>query len=750
MGHARAIAETREGPLLRVPPRLRPWLIAVALAYAGYLLAGNLFLDTALAGRFVNAEPERFHGRWRAALTLWPGDLMVWNLDLGGHAHHHLWTAHADFAHGRFAIVPLFHHQFRMHALQATGLRITRDDIASDMPSKPYRPDAWTFRFDRIASASLRELRVDRLRVIGRGTAAFGFVKQIHGGPWQLFDSHVHFDDANVAAGDVAVARTARVDLDAAIPPHRHAQVAGTDVLGIADAALRVDGEAPALSLRTDPKGGRAWTNGDGKGRLSLALRIAHGDLQPGGRLHWDAPLRLADANGRWEHDGRLVADARVDAASVAIGLAIPGVPRGAGSLQAALRMEGRRLPLSGLGAAIARTSGSIDFAWRFTSLRWIAQAVAKAPWLRLDGAGEIVAALRLEAGKLAEGSRADIPVLALEADVLDDVIEGHGRAQGRLVAAKQGPAPRLLIDLDDFRIAQRKPHGQTFVNGRGLQLELTSDRALGDFPKAFQAHAHFAGAGVPELAYYNRHLPGRSLRFVSGSGSLASDLAFDVDGHVLDDRTRLASRAARFAFAGSEFTGDLELDAHLFRPAFRRHHFVLDGSTLALRNVMLDDPDDHQPRSWWAKIALGKGVVEHLHPLRLQAHVGLDMQDIRLLVALFGRRRDFPAWVLRIVDQGEVRAEGDLALDGNDVVLDHVVARNDRFELLARLHASAGRTRGDLYVHDGPLGLGVELRDGQRKLHVAGAREWFDAGSDLLPLPAGTARVRADDDVEE
>ena len=49
------------GNPLRVLLRLRPWLIALALVYALYLLAGNVFLNTRLGWNAVNHEPERFH-----------------------------------------------------------------------------------------------------------------------------------------------------------------------------------------------------------------------------------------------------------------------------------------------------------------------------------------------------------------------------------------------------------------------------------------------------------------------------------------------------------------------------------------------------------------------------------------------------------------------------------------------------------------------------------------------------------------
>lgn len=161
------------------------------------------------------------------------------------------------------------------------------------------------------------------------------------------------------------------------------------------------------------------------------------------------------------------------------------------------------------------------------------------------------------------------------------------------------------------------------------------------------------------------------------------------------------------------------------------------------MKNVVMEDNDDGHATPWWARIAIDQGTLEWKRPLRVDAHARLDMQNIRLLIALFSSRTQsgggqMPKWVLRLIDSGAVHAEGDVRLRGNDVTLDRVKASNDRFELNARLHAGDGHTDGDLYMHWGVLGLGIELHNGQRKFHLAGAKGWYFARPDLLPASRG------------
>ena len=60
--------------------------------------------------------------------------------------------------------------------------------------------------------------------------------------------------------------------------------------------------------------------------------------------------------------------------------------------------------------------------------------------------------------------------------------------------------------------------------------------------------------------------------------------------------------------------------------------------------------------------------------------------------------------------------------------------ASNDRIGLQARLRIANGRPDGDLYARWGVLGLGVELQGGERTLHIAGARDWYESRPALLP----------------
>src|SRR5690606_5563021 len=108
-------------------------------------------------------------------------------------------------------------------------------------------------------------------------------------------------------------------------------------------------------------------------------------------------------------------------------------------------------------------------------------------------------------------------------------------------------------------------------------------------------------------------------------------------------------------------------------------------------------------------------------------------MKDVGFLLAMFADRADYPAWIARVVDAGRVDADGRWLWRGDTLVLDRVHARNDRFEVDARMRLRDGDRRGDLYAKWGVLGVGVELQGESHKLHLRKAREWYRGRPHLL-----------------
>jgi hypothetical protein len=71
--------------------------------------------------------------------------------------------------------------------------------------------------------------------------------------------------------------------------------------------------------------------------------------------------------------------------------------------------------------------------------------------------------------------------------------------------------------------------------------------------------------------------------------------------------------------------------------------------------------------------------------------------------------------------------------LRGKSLVLDRLQAENRRFRVQARLKLEDAQARGDLLLHWGVLGIGVELAPEERDWRLVKPTQWYESRPDFL-----------------
>ncbi len=699
-----------------------------------YLVAGNVFLNSTLGPWAINRKPDRFRIDWSHGVTWWPGFVALWNVETIGQVRRVTWEARAAHAHGRIALLPLFSRELRFATIEADEVdgSIGRSD--EDLAPPPARAGGWTLRFDRIATDSLRHARIDGADLATRGEAAVGFIKQLRGGPFELLPSHAMLRDAVVTLGERTLMRSGTIALDFAIARHRHEDAPGLARLGLADANLRIEAELPGLTVDLDPAGHwrGAISGAAGSGRVQADLSIVKGLLQAGGHVALELPLGARRGTTTTIETARLRVD--VDGSGLHLVARLPPPPEGEGSIDADLRIAGTSLhDYIDARALLPRVSGRLDLDWQFESLAWAGPLLVKAPWLALDGRGRVDAELALRDGLLQPGSRVEVPDVLLAATIAGHRFRGQARASGRLVDEAGGPKASVDLLVARYDVADVDAPDKVLMRGSDLRIGLAAAGELRDFRESARASVRFERAEVPDLHAINAYLPGDSLSVLGGAIRLRGDLALDADGRISDGQVGVQARRARARLGEIELAGDFDLDARVggSDPAARR--FDLDASTLDLRNVTVVDAGRTAGERWWAKLVLARGRIEATRPLRIDADAAIEMQDVGLLLALFTRHRDYPRWVLRLVDAGPVQANGRMRMDGSALVFDRVEAANARFDIKARMQLGKAHPRGDLLLQWRALAIGLQLDRAGREFHLLRAKEWYAARPPLI-----------------
>ncbi|WMJ69306.1 hypothetical protein [Stenotrophomonas sp. 24(2023)] len=693
--------------------------------YGCYLLAGNVFLNTPLFDTVTDRKPHKFVMETGPAITLWPGHITAWNVRMRGHANHTVYVLRAERASGRIALWPLLRREVRIPRIEAVGVSAEIDRVAKAVPPPPRSDQGWTLRFDAIHTETLYRLRLGTLLLHGQGRGTVGFLKQLKGGPSELFDSRVQFKRAYASYGGIQLLSDLQLDARFHYPRHYRDQAPGLAKLGLLSATLALD--ARSQGLRVDTQGTAVTLGGTPTaGHLRATLGMDHGALRPGSHLQWRLPLQAGDG----APDRGMLALQLDTARDIRVQARLPRDATTGSELQADLHVATRRIPFQHPAQLLPHVSGTVRGRWQFTSLNWIADLFVRKPWFRLDGGGLLEADLRVRDGELAPGSTVDIPSVAALADVAGVRLQGTAQASGRLQEGTPNQL-RLAVSVPRFKAAPADAPDTLLFDGHDLAVLLQGDGRLQELHRSVRAKVDFTDARVPDLAAYNRYLGKGQVRLLGGSGTVSGQVELDTGGEIGRGSADLRGSGARLQVGGIALQGDAQLKARLQRADIRHRQFDLAGTTVALRNIQLDDAGDGR---WWGQLGIRQGHIDGTAPFQVDALADLRLRDAAPLMALFAARGDYPRWALGLLDAGEVQASTRLRWRREHLVMDALQAENDRLSVRARLDLDDARRQGDLYLRWGVLGAAVRMEDRGRTWHLAGAREWYDAQPALLP----------------
>ncbi len=115
----------------------------------------------------------------------------------------------------------------RIPRIDATGVEADIQRVEKAIPPPPRGDRGWTLRFDAIHSDSIRSGQFGKLLIVGQGHGNVGFLKQLKGGPSELFDSTAGFEQATVSFDGVKVLDQAHLGARFHFPRHYRDQAPG-------------------------------------------------------------------------------------------------------------------------------------------------------------------------------------------------------------------------------------------------------------------------------------------------------------------------------------------------------------------------------------------------------------------------------------------------------------------------------------------------------------------------------------------
>lgn len=722
--------------LSRIPARARLWGRRVLLAWVGWLLLSTLALNQPLIDGWINRKPVRAHVGWDFAVSLVPGHVMAWGVTLRGHSRRQGWAIHAPRASVWFVPWALFNREIRLYGLRAHGAAVHVKPGRVQLAPVPGKAHPWTITLPGLQAIDLGSVLVEgAMTVTGRASASMDLRKALSGGEFEITDGQLDWQQLHLVTGPSAPVRGGHVTGGFAMAAFVPSQTTLLQKVQAVTADLRIDLVLPPLAL--DEEGLRADEFGAARGELTGRLVLALGTVDERTRLALRQPLHVASDG--LQDERALEARLRIKDDRVELKAALPpGAKRGtvidvdvslprsaARRITASVGRPGDSTVAGDTVDALGGATGTVDLRLRFQSLSLLRPWLARWKGLEASGKGWLDARLKLRDGQLMPESRLAFEEAELRLSALGHQIDA--RMDGELQRLPGSPPHRRLMLQS---VQMRGPDGELLLSDAGAQLDLVQARPGDTLFDAPIVSLTMTDAAIPDLQVFNRYFPAGALSFGEGRATLGIGLTVVPDTGHAHGSVHIASPLARVQVADLPLRGAVDISAILKNADLARRDVAVEDLRVDLSKVKFPQRDGPTVANWWLRVHVPRAQANVAMPMVLDGDATLAMADLRLVLAMFGRRADYPMWLLRLADAGQVDASAHFTLADGELALDDVRARNRRYTLDARMKLAEGRRDGRMLAQWGPLAVGVGLDGGASKLRLRGAREWFEAGS--------------------
>ncbi|HXT52485.1 MAG TPA: hypothetical protein VN811_15700, partial [Thermoanaerobaculia bacterium] len=194
-------------------------------------------------------------------------------------------VAHAvlDRLAGRVDVGGLLGHQVAIDGLQVEGASV-RFDLATTPPRPPGHGEPWAVRLDGVRIASLREVTIGDLAVVGAASAAGRFAID-HAGTLQVRDATLSMPAGRLDVGGQPAAHDLAVELQAAIEPVRSGPSRRHELIRATSGRASLRGGVASLGFLAPYLQRTPWLGIAGQGAFTADLAVDHGRFATGSKL---------------------------------------------------------------------------------------------------------------------------------------------------------------------------------------------------------------------------------------------------------------------------------------------------------------------------------------------------------------------------------------------------------------------------------------------------------------------------------
>lgn len=202
---------------------------------------------------------------------------------------------------------------------------------------------------------------------------------------------------------------------------------------------------------------------------------------------------------------------------------------------------------------------------------------------LEVSGDGRITAELRVEAGRLAPGSRAEVTSERLVSRFLGLEATGSGVVQAEIRSADTNREALVQVGLSDMKVL-RLSDGKPLLQGDALELIASGHESdEGAMPANPSLMVAWRNAVVPDVAVLDTYLAGQKA-FALRSGVARASGRLEYAGDILSGNLDLAGERIEGTILREPVTGRLDLSLVIARADLSARRLDLSGTRLRMQ----------------------------------------------------------------------------------------------------------------------------------------------------------------------
>jgi hypothetical protein len=380
-----------------------------------------------------------------------------------------------------------------------------------------------------------------------------------------------------------------------------------------------------------------------------------------------------------------------------------------------------------GFGALLGGADGRLSATLTVSHLDWIAVLLNRPMDLNLDGAAKIDAAIELDDGSPAVGTRLTIPPEQLSLALLNHRVDGVGKATLKIEPGRDGRQVRLDMAFDDARMRRRdEPEpsiGEVRMDASLLVRDPIED-ATANATLGLKVHS----ARVHDMRVYNAYLPEHApLSLLSGEASLVSDLRLGPD----NAEGELLLTAADLGILVDEqaLSGDLRLQVLVRDGSATDMRFDITGSSLVLEGLeVVGNATSFSGADWHARLQLEDTEVLWQKPMHLDMKADMTVKDTRPFVALLDNLREKPGWFDDMLTVEDLAGHIRLTLDGDRAVVEDALISGPEIGVHAKGRSDPAGREAMLLLRWHNLSAALEMVGDHKHIDIGNAQARFAA----------------------